>query len=60
MRCAWNSSGALLAGAHTTYELDQIRARVQPASFTIIRANGKPPGSSCNVGAAATLCPRAG
>jgi hypothetical protein len=24
MRCAWNSSGALLAGTHTTYELAQI------------------------------------
>src|ERR1035437_2549632 len=24
MRCAWDSSGALLAGAHTTYELAQI------------------------------------
>ena len=60
MWCAWNSSGALLAGAHTTYELAQIRARVLLASFTIICANGEPPGSSCNVGAATTLCPRAG
>jgi hypothetical protein len=29
MRCAWDSSGALLAGAHTTYEL----ARVLPGQL---------------------------
>jgi hypothetical protein len=60
MRCAWNSSGALLAGAHTTYELAKIPGPGTAASLTIICANCEPLGSSCNVGAATTLCPRAG